>query len=55
MYLMMDTEISCKGHCESFSHFLELVSYTVSISKVLVLTVLPDRVVQSVAHLTQEP
>ena len=28
MYLMMDIEISCKGHCESFSHFLYLVSYT---------------------------
>ena len=29
MYLMMDIEISSKGHCESFSHFLDLVSYTV--------------------------
>ena len=29
MYLMMDIEISCKGHCESFSHFLYLVSYSV--------------------------
>ena len=28
MYLMMDIEISCKGHCESFSHFLYLVSYS---------------------------
>ena len=28
MYLMMNIEISCKGHCESFSHFLYLVSYT---------------------------
>ena len=26
---MMDIEISCKGHCDSFSHFLYLVSYTV--------------------------
>ena len=25
MYLMMDREISCKGHCESFSHLLDLV------------------------------
>ena len=24
MYLMMDIEISCKGHCDSFSHFLYL-------------------------------
>ena len=30
MYLMMDIEISCKGHCDSFSHFLYLVSYTIS-------------------------
>ena len=29
MYLMMDIEISCKDHCESFSHFLDLVSYSV--------------------------
>ena len=29
MCLMMDIEISCKGHCESFSHFLYLVSYSV--------------------------
>ena len=29
MYLMMDIEISCKGHCESFSHFVYLVSYSV--------------------------
>ena len=28
MYLMLDREISCKGHCESFSHFLYLVGYT---------------------------
>ena len=28
MYLMMAIEISCKGHCDSFSHFLYLVSYT---------------------------
>ena len=28
MYLMMDKEISCKGHCDSFSHFLYLVSYS---------------------------
>ena len=28
MYLMMDIEISCKGHCESFSLFLYLVSYS---------------------------
>ena len=28
MYLMMDIVMSCKGHCESFSHFLVLVSYT---------------------------
>ena len=31
MYLMMDIEISCKGHCDSFSHFLYLVSYTVKV------------------------
>ena len=29
MYLMMDIEISCKGHCDISSHFLYLVSYTV--------------------------
>ena len=28
MYLMMAIEISCKGHCDSFPHFLYLVSYT---------------------------
>ena len=28
MYLIMDIEISCKGHCDSFSYFLDLVSYT---------------------------
>ena len=33
MYLMMDIDISCKGHCESFSHFLYLVSYTVLFNK----------------------
>ena len=29
MYLMMDIEISCKGHCGSVSYFLYLVSYTI--------------------------
>ena len=28
MYLRMNIEISCKDHCDSFSHFLYLVSYT---------------------------
>ena len=27
--VMMDTEISCKGHCEKLSHFLNNVSHTV--------------------------
>ena len=29
MVVMMDMEISCKGHCEKLSHFLEHVSHTV--------------------------
>ena len=34
MYLMMDIEISCKGHCGSFfPHFLDLVSETVYTQK----------------------
>ena len=28
MVVMMDTEISCKGHCEKLSHFLDHVSHT---------------------------
>ena len=28
MFLKMDIEISCKGHCESFSQVLDLVSCT---------------------------
>ena len=27
--VMMDIEISCKGHCEKLSHFQALVSHTV--------------------------
>ena len=26
--VMMDIEISCKGHCEKSSHFLDHVSHT---------------------------
>ena len=29
MVVMMDMEISCKGHCEKLSHFLNHVSHTV--------------------------
>ena len=29
MVVMMDMEISCKGHCEKLSHFLDDVSHTV--------------------------
>ena len=29
MVVMMDIEISCKGHCEKLSHFLDHVSHTV--------------------------
>ena len=29
MVVMMDMEISCKGHCEKLSHFLDRVSHTV--------------------------
>ena len=29
MVVMMDKEISCKGHCEKLSHFLDHVSHTV--------------------------
>ena len=28
MVVMMDMEISCKGHCEKLSHFLDNVSHT---------------------------
>ena len=28
MVVMMDMEISCKGHCEKSSHFLDHVSHT---------------------------
>ena len=35
MYLMMDIEISCKGHCDSFSHFLYLVSYSEEAFKII--------------------
>ena len=28
MVVMMDMEISCKGHCEKLSHFLDHVSHT---------------------------
>ena len=28
MVVMMDMEISCKGHCEKLSHFLNHVSHT---------------------------
>ena len=31
MVVMMDREISCKGHCEKLSHFLDLVCHTVNI------------------------
>ena len=30
MVVMMAIEISCKGHCEKLSHFLDHVSQTVS-------------------------
>ena len=30
MVVMMDREISCKGHCEKLSHFLDHVSHTVN-------------------------
>ena len=29
MVVMMDREISCKGHCEKLSHFLDHMSHTV--------------------------
>ena len=29
MVVMMDMEITCKGHCEILSHFLDHVSHTV--------------------------
>ena len=29
MVVMMDMEISCKGHCEKSSHFIDHVSHTV--------------------------
>ena len=29
MVVMMEMEISCKGHCEKLSHFLDHVSHTV--------------------------
>ena len=29
MIVLMDREISCKGHCEKLSHFLDHVSHTV--------------------------
>ena len=29
MVVMMDIEISCKGHCGKSSHFLDHVSHTV--------------------------
>ena len=28
MVVMMDMEISCKGHCEKLSHFLDHMSHT---------------------------
>ena len=27
--VMMDIEVSCKGHCEKLSHYLDHVSHTV--------------------------
>ena len=30
MVVMMDMEISCKGHCEKSSHFQDHVSHTVT-------------------------
>ena len=35
MVVMMDLEISCKGHCEKLSHFLRLVSHTVQIFHIM--------------------
>ena len=29
MLVLIDMEISCKGHCEKLSHFLDHVSHTV--------------------------
>ena len=29
MVVMMEMEISCKGHCEKLSHFLDHMSHTV--------------------------
>ena len=31
MVVMMDMEISFKGHCEKLSHFLDHVSHTVEV------------------------
>ena len=31
MVVMMDMEISCKGHCEKSSHFLDHVSHTAEV------------------------
>ena len=31
MVVMMNMEISCKGHCEKLSHFLDHMSHTVLI------------------------
>ena len=33
MVVMMDIEISCKGHYEKLSHFLDHVSHTVLVQK----------------------
>ena len=31
MVVMMDIEISCKGHCEKLSHFVDHLSHTVTV------------------------
>ena len=35
MVVMMDMEITCKGHCEKLSHFLDHVSHTYTAEGVL--------------------
>ena len=35
MVVMMDIEISCKGHCEKLSHFLDHVRHTVVKNRII--------------------
>ena len=37
MLVLMDMEISCKGHCEKLSHFLDHVSHTVNNLNILII------------------